>query len=245
MNKALEYINNISRLTERVLTDEMPQIELAAKAVANALENGKNVFLFGTGHSHMLAEEMFYRAGGLVNIRPILEESLMLHNGAAKSTDIERLTGYAQILFDSYSLKSGDVLFVFSNSGRNGACVDMAQLAKENGLTLVALTNMRHTLQGASRHPSGKKLYEFADIVLDNMGCVGDACIAIDGLGRNVAATSTVIGAMLLNAVEARAVELMVLDGFEPEVFASSNVDNGDKINSAYIQKYRGVIPSL
>lgn len=193
----------------------------------------------------MLAEELFYRAGGLVNIHPILETALMLHESASKSTEIERLEGYAEIIFDSYGIKSGDVLVIISNSGRNGVCVDMASIAKEKGVTLVALTNLRHSQSGASRHKSGKKLYEFADIVLDNMGCVGDACVYFDELGKKAAPTSTSAGAAILNAAVTGCIEKMIEDGYTPEVFSSSNVDGGDEINRAYIEKYKSSIKGL
>lgn len=193
----------------------------------------------------MLAEELFYRAGGLVNIHPILETALMLHESASKSTEIERLEGYAEIIFDSYGIKSGDVLVIISNSGRNGVCVDMASIAKEKGVTLVALTNLRHSKSGASRHKSGKKLYEFADIVLDNMGCVGDACVYFDELGKKAAPTSTSAGAAILNAAVTGCIEKMLQDGYTPEVFSSSNVDGGDEINRAYIEKYKSSIKGL
>ena len=100
-------------------------------------------------------------------------------------------------------------------------------------------------MQGKSRHSSGKKLFELGDIVIDNCGCIGDASMKIEALGRNVAPTSTAAGAAILNAIEARAVELMINDGFVPEVFSSSNVDGGDEINNAFVEKYRKEIKLL
>jgi uncharacterized phosphosugar-binding protein len=245
MNKSLEYILNIQSLIEDVLKSQTEKIDGSARLVADALKNGKRVHAFGTGHSHMLAEEIFYRAGGIVNINPIFETSLMLHESASKSTLIERLSGYGEIIFDHYGLKSGDVLFVFSNSGRNGVSIDLAKLACEKGLHVIVITNMKHTLSGASRHPSGKRLYEFAEIYIDNCGCIGDACVEIEGLGRRVSPTSTVIGAMILNAMMAQAVQMMIDDGFDAEVFSSSNIDGGDDINNKYIEKYKKEIKSL
>lgn len=245
MSKSLEYLNNLTRILQEIADKQQGNIEACGAAFANALENGHNIFLFGTGHSHMLAEELFYRAGGLVNLHPVLETALMLHESAAKSTEIERLQGYADILFDSYDMKKDDVIVIISNSGRNGVCVDMAQLAKEKGLTVVALTNLNHSMSASSRHPSGKKLYEFADIVLDNMGCVGDASVWFDEIGRKAAPTSTSAGAAILNAVVVACIEIMLADGVVPDVFSSSNVDGGDAINEAFIKKYKGQIRSL
>lgn len=245
MSKSKEYLNNLIHIMQQIANGQSDAIDACGTAFAKALESGHNIFLFGTGHSHMLAEELFYRAGGLVNLHPVLETALMLHESASKSTEIERLQGYADILFADYGMREKDVIVIISNSGRNGVCVDMAQLAKEKGLTVVALTNLNHSKSASSRHPSGKKLYEFADIVLDNMGCVGDACIYFEEIGRNAAPTSTAAGAAILNAVVVSCIETMLADGCVPDVFSSSNVDGGDAINEAFIRKYKGQIRSL
>lgn len=245
MKKMVEYLSNLAKILEEISNTQLEAIEKASVIFAEALENGRNIYLFGTGHSHMLAEELFYRAGGLVKLHPVLEPSLMLHESASQSTENERLEGYAQKIFDDYKMKKDDVIVIISNSGRNGVCVDLAQLVKENGMCLIALTNLNHSKAMASRHPSGKKLYEFADVVLDNMGCVGDASIYFDELGRNVSPTSTSAGAAILHAIATGCIEKMLLDGFTPEVFSSSNVDGGDVINEAYVEKYKGIIKSL
>lgn len=245
MKKSREYLENLTRVLDEIVSTQTDAIDRAAAAFASALERNSRIFLFGTGHSHMLAEELFYRAGGLVEIRPVLEPALMLHVSASNSTLLERQPGWAQKLFADYGMQKNDVLVVISNSGRNGVCVDLALLAKEHGLVLIALTNRRHADAGASRHPSGKKLYELADIVLDNCGCVGDASVYFEQLDRRVAPTSTAAGAAILNAVVAGCVEIMLSHGVQPEVFASSNIDGGDEINAAFIEKYKGQIRSL
>ncbi|MBR5428718.1 MAG: SIS domain-containing protein [Clostridia bacterium] len=245
MNKSLEYLDNLRRVLDEIAETQPGAIDACAAAFARTLEGGHEIFLFGTGHSHMLAEELFYRAGGLVRVRPVLVSALMLHESASKSTEMERLPGYAQILFDAYGMKRGDTIVIISNSGRNGVCVDMALLAKERGLCVIALTNLRHSQASASRHPSGKRLFEIADIVLDNCGCVGDASVYFDELGRNASPTSTSAGAAILNAAVAGCIEIMLSHGVTPEVFASSNIDGGDEINEAFVKKYRGEIRSL
>lgn len=245
MSKSVEYIENLLRIQKEILAWELPNIQAAAEAVAKALETGHKVFAFGTGHSHMLAEEMFYRAGGLVKIVPILEEELMLHKSASDSTVTERRENYGRELYKKWNIRPGDVLFVFSNSGRNAVSVDMALEARENGVPVIALTNLNHAKSSSSRHPSGKSLHDIADIVLDNHGCVGDASIYIEKLGRNVAPTSTSAGAMILNAIESEAVDILCEKNIVPEVFASSNVDKGDEINNTFLEKYKGVLPCL
>ena len=245
MKKSLEYLNNLQRILSQVTEKQMDAIDRCAESFARALENDNTIFLFGTGHSHMLSEELFYRAGGLVKIQPVLETALMLHESASKSTEIERLEGYAEILFNTYDMKKDDVIVIASNSGRNGIPVDMALLAKEKGLTVVALTSISHSSASPSRHRSGKRLFEIADIVLDNMGELGDASVNFPELGRKACPTSTSIGAAILNAVVSGTIELMLSHGVTPEVFSSSNVDGGDAINNAFIAKYKGIIKSL
>lgn len=245
MKKSIEYLNNLMKILSEVTEKQMPAIDRCSEAFSDALKNDRTIFLFGTGHSHILAEELFYRAGGLVRLQPVLETSLMLHESASKSTEIERLEGYAEILFNSYNMKKDDVIVIASNSGRNGIPVDMALIAKEKGLTVIALTSVTHSKAGASRHKSGKRLFEIADIVLDNMGELGDASVDFPELGRKACPTSTSIGAAILHAAVAGAIEIMLRDGVIPEVFSSSNVDGGDAINEAFIEKYKGSIKSL
>ena len=245
MNKHIEYIENIQNIIEKIKRDGSDSICEAAEVFKNALKKGNNVFLFGTGHSHMLAEELFYRAGGLVRIQPILRGPLMLHESASESTLIERQEGLAESLFSEYGLKKDDVIVIISNSGRNGVVVDMALLCKKMGLTVVALTNINHTFAGESRHKSGKRLCEIADVTLDNFGCVGDACVSVGGVTGKICPTSTVSGALVLNSVVARAVELCASEGFEPEHFASANIDGGDEINNKLLGKYKKEIKHL
>ncbi len=245
MKKYLEYIKINQNIIERIAAEGGEQIEKTAEILSKALINGNKIFLFGTGHSHMLAEELFYRAGGLVKIQPVLEPVLMLHESASGSTLAERKEGFAQALFDKYSMKPQDVIIIISNSGRNGVIVDMAMLCKEKGLTVVALTNLNHTYAGQSRHKSGKRLCEIADVVLDNFGCVGDACVEVEGIDGKICPTSTVTGALILNAVVAETVDICAKRCFCPEHFASSNVDGGDEINNKLLEKYKKEIKHL
>lgn len=239
MNKALEYINEVENIISEIKADCTEAIEQSAVLFKDALVNNHKIFLFGTGHSHMLAEELFYRAGGLVQVQPVLDEELMLHISASESTVLERKQGLADELFNRYSMKPDDVIVIISNSGRNGVIVDMALLCKERGLKTIALTNLNHTNASPSRHNSGKRLCEITDVVLDNLGCVGDACVSVDGIDGKICATSTVAGALILNAVVARCVELCAECGYNPPHFCSANVDGGDAINDRLVEEYK------
>ena len=245
MKKHFDYINNIKQVIEQIEEKCSESIELSAQLFSTALINGKKIFLFGTGHSHMLSEELFYRAGGLLNIQPILVDELMLHISASNSTIAEREEGLAEKIYEQYKISKDDVIVIISNSGRNGVVVDMALLCKKNGINVIALTSLTHSLAGSSRHKSGKRLCEIADIVLDNCGCLGDACVEIDGVEGKICATSTVTGALILNATVARAVELCTEKGFYPEHFISANADGGDEVNNKLIEKYKKEIMHL
>jgi uncharacterized phosphosugar-binding protein len=233
----MRYLIEAGRLVDRLLVDEWPAIRSAAELVADALETGHDIHAFGSGHSHMLAEELFYRAGGLVRVRPILFEGLMLHASAPLSTSLERLPGLAAALLEAHRIVAGDVLIVASNSGGNAVTAEMAMLARTAGARVIAITSIRHATSAAARASDRPRLHEVADVVIDNGGRVGDAAVDIDGFDRPVAPTSTVTGAAILNAVEAEAVGLLLERGVIPDVFASSNVEGGDDVNSALLLK--------
>jgi len=243
MSNIENYIKNLEIVINSVRSSQLENIEKASQSVSDALKNDNFIYAFGTGHSHILAEEIFYRAGGMVKVYPILCTELMLHEGAVKSTSMERLQGYAKVILNDYPLKKGDVLFVFSNSGRNAVPIEIAIEGKKRGLTIIAITNIRHSSGSKSRHESGKRLFELADIVIDNCGEPGDACIQTGKY--KVAPTSTSIGAMIMNAIVARTAEIMEKDEYEAEFFSSSNTDEGEKLNQIYIEKYKEIIKPL
>ena len=245
MRKTHQYITNIQNLINRVLETQMDKIDEAGAVVAEAIMSNGFVYAFGTGHSHMMAEELFYRAGGLARVYPILEDALMLHNGAIKSTEMERLEGYAELILERYECTEKDCIIIISNSGRNTVNIDMVKAAHKRGMKVIGLTNLIHSKAQKSRHVSGSKLYQIGDVVLDNQGCLGDASVYIPEIDRNIAATSTSLGAMLLHAVVISAVEIMIEKDHIPEVFSSSNLDEGDEINDKILAKYRSLVKPL
>ncbi len=243
MSKAQEYFNALNETLLRAEKTQAEKVEAAAQLCAASLEKDGTIYTFGTGHSHLLAEEIFYRAGGLVRIFPLEDDALMLHTGASRSSQFERIEGFASILLTSSPAKAGDVIFVFSNSGRNTMPVEMAMKASEMGLSTVCITSFAHAATVTSRHPSGKKLGEVCDVALDNCGSAGDACV---NLGEQLMGpTSTVVGAALLQAIVCRAAEILTERGIEPEIFASANIDGGDRKNAAYLAKYKEKINIL
>ena len=173
----------------------------------------------------------------------IAKVSKVLSCSAEDTLANAKTLSFTTLLEDGADPQSGGVLFLFSNSGRNTVPVDMAVEAKKRGVTVICITNLNHSRSVASRHPSGKKLYEVCDIVIDNCGAIGDAAIDVGGLVCGP--TSTVVGAAILQSIVCGAVLRIQSAGLKPEVFSSSNVDGGDAINEAYIQKYRSRIRML
>lgn len=238
------YKCGLQQILDRVFAEQREKLEMVAAKLCDCVTGGHFLYLFGTGHAHILAEEMFYRAGGLAAVIPILDEALMLHVSASGSTALERQAGYAAKLLEKYKLGPGDMLIVCSNSGRNAVPVEMAVAARKRGAFVVALTNVKHSQSCSPRNALNLRLLEVADVVLDNGGCIGDAAIDV-GLVYKVGATSTAIGAAMLQAIAGRCVELAVQSQRDIDVFSSSNVDNGDAINERILQKYQPLIDKL
>lgn len=228
------YLRTAIDLIARLQLGEWPQLERAAALVADALAAGGTVHTFGSGHSHMLAEEAFYRAGGLVHVRPILFEGLMLHTSAPLSTLLERLPGLATALLDDHSVTHGDALIIASNSGSNAVITEMAVRARERGLRTIAITSLGHAKSEASREQAGRRLHELVDVAIDNGGVVGDAAIDVESVPMRVAPTSTVVGAAIVNAIVAEAVERLARRGIVADVLTSSNVAGGDAQNERF-----------
>ena len=230
----MAYLEVAAELLGRLRDEEWANIRAAAELVADALAGGHAVHAFGSGHSHLLAEELYHRAGGLVAIKPILFEGLMLHASPAVSTELERLPAVADALLTDHPIAEGDVLIAASNSGSNAVASRLAQLAREAGARVIAVTSLRHSTSSEARPNELPRLHELADVVLDNGGAVGDAAIEIPGFDRRVAPTSTLIGAAILNAVVAEAVQLLVERGVPVEVYTSSNTQGGDEANAGF-----------
>ena len=239
------YLKNILDLLEKLDKTQEAVIDRVSQVCAECISGGGLLYFFGTGHSHMICEEPFYRAGGLACVYPILETDLMLHEGASKSSGYERLEGLGNLVISNTGLGKGDVLFIASNSGRNCAVIDAALEAKKRGAVTVAITSMNHTTQVASRHSSGLNLYQVCDYVLDNGGEIGDASVALPGLEQKIAPTSSVIDITLVNLILVNTVELLLQKGIQPPIFMSANTDRGDAANEAVLKAYKNKIPCL
>ena len=240
METAARFFVHAQNKLQQILDNELPNIQKAADLVVESCKQGGKFYVFGSGHSHMIAEELYLRAGGLALVHAILPPELMLSSMATKSTMIERMEGYAEALVELYHIDEKDTLMVISNSGRNAVPVEMCMAAKAKGASVVALTSMAHSAASASRHSSGKRMFEVADVVIDNRAVKGDAGLHIDGLETPVGPVSDGTGIAIAQALVNEVIERMIKAGVEPPVFYSSNVDGGDEKNAALYDKYYG-----
>ena len=235
-----QYYSRVSEILAEAFEAERDNIEEAAKALARANEEHRSIFAFGCNHAGLITLELFYRTGGMVTVNPIRAPGMMLEiSPITMTSQMERMPDYGRIILEGEPVKAGDVLIIHSVSGRNAVTIDMAQAAREKGMTVIVVTNMNTATSVTSRHPSGKMLHDFASILIDNHGDKGDAAIQLEGFAQKLASTSTVVGAALLNAVTARASELLWEKGIEPPVFMSGNIDGGDAYNKAVIAAHK------
>lgn len=234
-----QYIDIVQNTIQKAWNEQRDTIRQVASAIRGALETKHSVFIFGCSHAGILAEEVFYRTGGMAVINPIFFPGFMLNTRPVTMTSkLERVDGLGKILIEENRLKSGDVLLIHSVSGRNNVPVEMAMEAKKIGVTTIAITNVAYSSAVTSRHPSGKRLFELCDLVVDNKGTVGDAAVQLSGLAERIGPTSTACGAALLNGIIIETVEQMLQNGEVPPVFMSANLDGGDEHNQKILEEY-------
>lgn len=241
---ASAYFDAVTRTLRQVIESQAEAIACAAEVVFSSLKNGGVIFLFGTGHSHLLAEEGHYRAGGLAAVVPILDEALMLHKGAINSTQLERERGRAAALLARYHPEARDTLFVFSNSGVNAVPVEMALAGKAVGMQVIAVVARQYE-SAAPLGSVGKKLSDVADIVIDNGGVRGDAVVPLGETGIQVGPTSTITGAFILNAVLVEAAARLAEQGLPVPAYISANVPGSSEHNQQLLAQYRTRNPHL
>ncbi len=229
-NYVEQYFSFVIGLLGTVAADSGAAIRQGAEAVANAIQHDGMLLLFGSGHSALIARDAAYRAGGLAPAMAIEDVA---------EGDAERLEGLAKYIAARYELRAGSVIAIISNSGINAVPIEMAMLCKAAGLTVIAITSLAHSKSVASRHSSGKKLYELADIVIDTHSALGDAAIQLPGHALKSGATSTVVGSAVLQAMTVQAAALLIERGLEPPIWVSANLPDGDAHNDKMLARYR------
>lgn len=228
------YFGRSKNLLEQAWQVNKPVIDRLAPLIGASIAKGGVVHTFGSGHSEVISREIIGRAGGLVCVSGIIDPT---------GGFIENLPGYGAKLVERYDrqheLRGGEVIIVVSNSGKNGSPVDVALYAKQKGLVVAALTSMAMSRATPSQHPSGKRLFECADHVLDNGGLPGDAIVEVSD-GIKGGPTSTLIGCSVLNWLMLAAVDWLKANGHPPPVLKSQNLPGAIEHNRDLARKYHG-----
>ena len=239
------YHNLVVDLLTRIESTQANALSEAARLIEQALDEGGVLHAFSTGHSHMMVEEMFYRAGGLAPVNPIFDPGTMLHQGALRSTGFERLSGYAAVLLQDVETRPGEPIVIVSNSGGNPVPVEMAMLAKQRGLKVIAITSKSISSHLKSRFPSGEKLMDVADILIDNCIEDSDAAIEIDDSGQRAGGLSSIAGIYIVQRLILEVIAEFLKENKLPPIFASANVPGGDQSNLRLINRYKSRVRAL
>lgn len=223
---------------------QIDKIQTAAGWFTDTILRGQMVHVFASGHSRIMVEEMWPRYGSFPGWNPIVELSLTFHNlvvganGQRQAMFLENVPGFAARILRNFDLKEGDSALVISSSGCNLVPVEMAGEFQARGIRVVALISQQHSDASTSRHPEGKKLQDFADLVLDTGAPAGDAMVRIAGLDTPVAPGSTVGGCMIVNALKAEVAERLTRAGQPPKVLTAGAVVGAQRATELFEAAY-------
>jgi uncharacterized phosphosugar-binding protein len=240
---SLEYFQKCRELLE-IVEGQYDRINLAADWFAETILAGRMVHLFGAGHSRILVEEMWPRYGSFPGFNPIVELSMTFHNpvvgpnGQRQAMFIENVTGLAERILRNFVLSSKDSALVISSGGCNAVPIEMAAGFQQQGIKVVAIVTAKHSGASTSKHPSGKKLTDYADLVLDTGAPVGDAMVKIDGLETPVSPGSTVGGCLLVNAIKAEVANRLTAAGKPPKVLTAASLMGAEKSAALFEAAY-------
>ena len=224
-----EYLNKITQCLTKIENEEAENLKEASLLVSKTIQNDGVIFVFGCGHSHLPGLDAFYRAGGLANVSPILDTDLMLHNGAAKSSRMEKMSGLATEILRRYTLTENDMLFVLSASGKNQVPFEIALEAKKYGVKTVGISS-------SSYFEKGGKLHTATDIHIDCKVPYGDACIDVGNI--KMGGLSTAAACFIINSCLIEGSKLAEENGVKPPVYLSGNIEGGKDHNVVLEERY-------
>lgn len=240
---ALTYLECARRVLDRV-AEQAPAIRQAADWFAATILAGRMVHLFGSGHSRILVEEMWPRYGSFPGFNPIVELSLSFHNlvvganGQRQAMFLENVPGLAERILRNFDLSPQDCALVASSSGCNLVPIEMAEQFRARGVKVVAIVSQAHSDASASKHPSGRKLQDFADLVLDTGAPVGDAMVRVPNLDTPVAPGSTIGGCALVNCLKAETAARLAAAGQPPKVLTAPALVGAERATQLFESAY-------
>jgi uncharacterized phosphosugar-binding protein len=240
-----DYLVAITGVLQEITKDQFPAIQTAASWVSDKISSDELVYVYGPGgHSNLAAQEVFFRAGGLMNVSAILDGGTLLSNGALRSMQLERTPGYGRIVIADNRLTAGDLLILVNAYGINAALIDAALEARERGVRIVGISSRAHATKTPAthpaRHPSRKNLHDLVDLHIDSKIDVGDVALRIGDSGIATGALSTFANAFVLNTLMATAIAMSMDSGIRPAVWVSGNATGGDEANKGNVDKFRG-----
>ena len=232
------FFEGIQAIFEQIRSSQGKNIEQAAQWIAEAVIQDGVVHIFGTGHSNAIAEEVFGRANTLAPVNQVMDLSMAGSVNTVRSFYLERVEGIGEIIFEHVRARPQDVFLVISNSGRNAVPIDFARAAKEHGHKVIVETCVEFSLSQPSRHSSGKRLLDYADVILDNRTPLADVVVKVDGMKPGLGSASGIAGSLLVHATLVEAAVKIKERGHEPPVFMHGNLDGGMEYNQYLLDKY-------
>lgn len=239
------YLDEVQQRIEEGRQQAEGRVSAAADLIAESIARGRVLYVFGPSHAGLMAQDLFYRAGGLLAIEPLLPEGLMLnHCPVTRTSELERQTGYAVEIIKNSTISADDVLLIVSVSGRNPVVTELCTLAQARGARVIALTSLAYSRSVQPRARSAR-LFELADIIIDLPGLPGDAAVALDGIAQRVGPTSTAVGSAILQGLMVEVSARLLENGIRPPVLVSANLDHGDEWNQQLFEIYRSRVSYL
>ena len=244
------YVENAIQNIREVAEKQADNIHAAAELMADAIANDRLISVYGGGgHTTLCMGEMFFRAGGLCNINPIMETGLSVFNQALKYLELERTVNYGSAIMKYYDLQKDDVLIIFHNIGINPATIDAAMEAKKAGAKIIAVSSSAWQ-EGMPkdhfiRHPNKKNLFDYADVCIDDYNPVGDCIVNIPGMGTPIAPVSNVVDFTIAHLLEIETCHICMERGIQPPVWMSANTPEGDAYNAENLKKYKNRIKMM
>ena len=244
------YVDNAIKNIREVAEKQADNIHAAAELMADAIANDRLISVYGGGgHTTLCMGEMFFRAGGLCNINPIMETGLSVFNQALKYLELERTVNYGSAIVKYYDLQKDDVLIIFHNIGINPATIDAAMEAKKAGAKIIAVSSSAWQ-EGMPkdhfiRHPNKKNLFDYADVCIDDYNPVGDCIVNIPGMGTPIAPVSNVVDFTIAHLLEIETCHICMERGIQPPVWMSANTPEGDAYNAENLKKYKNRIKMM